>query len=400
MALHNVGQVKSAIQAILQGINLEKVGDLNGAIERGARTLVQQASVPEASGRDTITLYNGVRYYLAPETIFGGSLNLIRQQGDTANPLQYTYKVPVDVFSRTSAQLPNGYLVDFEYEKGVGLMGITSPIPLPKVVLSTMSDGDDWTATGSASTPVTDQVNYWDQPASIRFNLTGASTGAVATTLSSTIDLTSYQGVGVVFLAIETPSGTDLTNIQVRLGSTSTDYYATATETEGFLGAWQSDTWLLVAFDLSAVSTTGSPNIGAIDYIQVLMAHTATLSNFRLGGVWVSMPSLNEILYQSSAIFRTPAGALSQSITSDGDTIVLNDAAYTLFEYEAALAVALQQGGSLASNFIQSIRAILFGSGEDVGLYNRYRADNPSAVLRTLDSYYDSSWGSGYGNRW
>lgn len=399
MALHNVGQLKSSIQAILQGINLDKVGDLNGAIERAARTLVQQAAVPEASGRDAITLYDGVRYYLAPETIFGGSLNLIRKQGDNSNQLQYTYKLPVDKFSRTSGQLPNGYTVDFEYEKGVGLMGIKSPVPLPKVVLSTQNEASDVTAGGSAGTPVTDTVNYWQEPASIRFNLTGASTGTITQVIDST-DLSDMEGVGVAFLAIQTPSADDLTSIEVRIGSDSTGAtnYIAMTETEGFLGAWQADQWLLVAFELSAGTETGTVDYEAITYTQARITTGATINNFRIGGLWVSMPSINEILYQSSAIFRTSAGALSQSITSDGDTIVLNDAAYTLFEYESALTISLQQGGSLASALVQSIRALLYGSGDDVGLYNRYRADNPSAVLRTLDSYYET--GGNYGNRW
>jgi len=399
MALHNIGEYKSSLQAILQGINLDKVGDLNGAIERAARTLVQQASVPEASGKETITLYDGVRYYLAPTTIFGGALNLIRKQGDNQNPLQYTYKLPVDVFSRTTGQLPNGYMVDFEFDKGVGLMGVTSPTALPKVILSTQSDADDVTAGGSASTPITDQVNYWDQPASIRFNLTGASTGTITQTITAT-DLSSMEGVGVAFLAIQTPSATNLTSIELRIGSDSTGVtnYVSMTETEGFLGAWQANQWLLVAFDLASVTETGTVDFENITYTQVRITTGATLTNFRLGGLWVSMPSLNEILFQSSAIFRTPAGALSQSITSDGDTIILNDAAYTLFQYEGALTVALQQGGSLASALVQSMRALLYGSGDDPGLYNRYRADNPSAVLRTLDSYYDT--GSMRGRYW
>jgi len=68
--LHTVGELKAGVQGLLQNITLSKVVNLNGALERAARTVVQQADVPEASGMLPITLYNGVTYYEAPDLIF------------------------------------------------------------------------------------------------------------------------------------------------------------------------------------------------------------------------------------------------------------------------------------------------------------------------------------------
>lgn len=389
MALHTVGELKAGVQGLLQNITLSKVVNINGALERAARTVVQQADVPEASGMQPITLYDGVYYYEAPDILFGGAINLIRRQGEASNPLDYNYKVPVDTFTRTKQFLPNGYMIDVEYNNGTALLGISSPIPKPRIIIDPMNDTDGWTAAGSASGLVEDETVYYQQPASLRFTLTGSSTGTLTKTLTSPLDLTAYEGVGVVFLAVYTPSAADFTSATVRLGSDSSNYFETGPETEGFLGAWTANNWTLIALDLSTATETGTVDIENVEYVQVRLAHTATIVNFRVGYLWTSLPMPNEILFQSSAIFRTSAGVQTQNITGDGDTIILNDAAYTLLEYEAALNVAMQQGGDLASGQVQMFRGILYGSANDQGMYALYRADNPSAELRTVGSYYN-----------
>jgi len=389
MALHSVGELKAGVQGLLQNITLSKVINLNGALERAARTVVQQADVPEASGMQAITLYDGVDYYLAPDILFGGAINLIRRQGAASSPLDYNYKVPVDTFTRTKQFLPNGYMLDVEYKNGTAMLGIASPIPKPRIIIDPMNSTDGWIAAGSASSLVEDETVYYQQPASLRMTLTGSSTGTLTKTLTNALDLTAYEGVGVVFLAIYTPSATSFTSATVRLGSDSSNYFETGAETEGFLGAWIANDWTLIALDLSSATETGTVDIENVDYVQVRLAHTATIVNFRVGYLWTSLPMPNEILFQSSAIFRTPAGLQTQTISSDGDTIILNDAAYTLLEYEAALNVAMQQGGDLSSGQVQMFRGILYGSPNDQGMYNLYRGDNPSAELRTVGSYYN-----------
>jgi len=387
--LHTVGELKAGVQGLLQNINLSKVVNLNGALERAARTVVQQADVPEASGMQAITLYDGVDYYLAPDILFGGAINLIRRQGAASSPLDYNYKVPVDTFTRTKQFLPNGYMLDVEYKNGTAMLGIASPIPKPRIIIDPMNDTDGWVAAGSASGLVEDETVYYQQPASLRMTLSGSSTGTLTKTLDNALDLTAYEGVGVVFLAIYTPVAGDFTSATVRLGSDSSNYFETGAETEGFLGAWTANDWTLIALDLAGATETGTVDIENVDYVQVRLAHTATLVNFRVGYLWTSLPMPNEILFQSSAIFRTSAGVQTQTITGDGDTIILNDAAYTLLEYEAALNVAMQQGGDLSSGQVQMFRGILYGSANDQGMYNLYRGDNPSGQLRTVGSYYN-----------
>lgn len=400
MALRTVQQLKESVSGLLTGVNLNNITNLDTALSRAARYVAQKIDAPEAVGNEPIELYSGVYYYKAPEILFGTAVNLIRRQGNVNDIGQYSYKVPMDVFTRGKFNLPNGYMLDLEYKKGVGVIGISSVIPLPRVNFSPMSDGSDFTNDGTASAAITDQVNYFEQPSSIRFNLVGAGTGTQTTTFDA-VDISDYQGVGVVFLAVETPSIADLTDITIRLGSDATgaSNYLQITETEGFLGAWQANDWTLVAYDLAGATGSGTVNYSAIDYFQARITTTDTINNFRLGGCWVAMPSLNEIIYQTAALFKdSTTGALSQEITSDNNLIILNDAAFSILELECAKTISLQQAGGQYTDQVRGFDNILLDNNAQQGLYSRYTANNPSNQLRSLDSYYDV--GGRYPNRW
>ena len=394
--LKTVGQLKDDVSGLLSGLNLNNVKNLNGAIERASRTLLQKADVPEASGRQAYQLYDGVYDYPAPDSIFGGTFVDFRPQGDSRLYNDYVYKKPIELFDRTKTFNGLGYSITFENNKGVGMMRVAQSKTRERIILDTMSslsDSTNWVASGNASGLTTDETNYYQTPASLRFNLaTAGSQGILTKTKSSVSDLTTYEGVGVCFLSIYIPTTTTpITSIELRIGNDSSNYFS-VTNTEGFLGAWTNDEWLLTDFDLSGASETGTVDITKVDYMQVLVNYNGTaVSNFRVGGLWISLPSPHELIYQSAAIFSV-SGALSQKITNDNDDIILNANAYNLFEYECALTIAKQQGGGIASNLVETLNRDLYGtpnSKTDLGLYSLYRGDNPSEEIRTVGNYYN-----------
>lgn len=384
--MHTVSQLKDGVAALLSGINLNNISNLNPALERAARITIQQADIPEASGTQSIMLYNKVFDYPAPSGIFGGALTDIQPQGVSRTVNDFVYKQPIELFDRTKCLLPNGYQVTFQPTNGTPIMRIAQTRAPQAIILDPMNATTGWTASGVATGLTTDSTVYYQSPASLRFNLTGTGAGILTKTLANPIDLTTYEGVGVVFLAIYAPSVSALTNIQVKIGSDSSNY-SLVTATAAFLGAFQANEFALVAFDLANATNTGTPDFSAIQYVQVTENVTGAIANFRVGNLFIALPSPHNILYESSAIFSVN-GALSQTITTDNDIIILNDAAYTLYEHECALTIALQSGGKLSGPLVQFLRAILYGSGSDPGLYARYRGDNPSQELRTIGSYY------------
>ncbi len=397
MAFKIISQLRDSVAGILSGVDLNNVDDVNGCFERAVSTMLQKADVPEASGVQNITLYSGVFDYICNPKIFGTAINDIRPQGIRRNPNNAVFKIDQEDFDRTkSYYYPSGTRSTFQYKNGAPIIRITAPFPKAQVIIDPMNavgtSPNAWVAAGSASSLVADYTDYYQSPASLRFTLTGASAGTLTKTLQNPISMASYQGVGVAFLAIEIPTGataSNLTSISAKLGSSSTDYDSVS-ETEGFLGAWVSGEWLIVAFDFSAASTTGTPDWSAIDYVQITLNHAGTFTNFRLGGMWISLPSPAQILYQSAAIFL-PAATTTPlvAITALSDEVLLTDPAYNIYLHECALEVLQNTGASDSDAASAKILKKLNGNGStDIGLYAHYRGDNPSQEIRTTGSWY------------
>jgi hypothetical protein len=395
--MKQVSDLKTNVSAILTGIELDEVLDLYGSFERAVSTTIQKADVLEASGREPIMLYDGVTDYAGPETIFGGALIDIRPQGVERNAWDEPVKMPIVRFDQTKLVTPSGYKVTFEDRKGDLIMRIAQNYAQQKVQIDSMTDTDGWTLSGDGTGLALDRTVYYHQPGSLRFNLPAAGVDAIMTkTLDQTLDLSEYEGVGVAFLALYTPTPSAITAITLKIGSSPTDYYA-VTVTEGFLGAFYANDFQLVAFDLAGVTAAGTPDMSEVDYVQIEIDYTGTaVPNIRLGDLFIALPSPHEVLFYSAAVFvpETPADAAAQTdITADTDTLLFRDAAYNIYVQEAAREVAKNQGGDVSSALIASIDLVLEGNGEKkLGLYQQYRGDNPSEELRQVGSYYDSEY--------
>ncbi len=405
MALKTVADLKNSVAGLLSGIDLTNVDDLNGALERAASTMIQKADVPEASGIQNIILYSGVTDYLCDERIFGTAINDIRPQGISRNPNDFVLKLDQLDFDRTkNFWYPSGTQSTFQYQNGIPIIRIVAPFTTQQVRIDPMNSTTGWTASGTATNLMQDTTSFYQAPASLRFAL-ATGTGILTKTLTSPISMSSYEDVGVAFLAIEIPPGataTDLTSVSLKLGSDSGNYNSVSS-TQGFLGAWVSGQFLLVAFDFSAASETGTPNWSAIQYIQVSLLAGNTFVNFRVGDLFISLPSQAQILYQSAAIYLAVGSSqTTTTITDNTDTITLSDPAYNIYQFESAQAVLQNTGAGASDATTAKINQILHGVRArngvmiEAGLYDLYRGDNPSQELRTVGTYYGNE--SGYGS--
>lgn len=384
--MYTVANVKNSASGILTGLNLANVDDLNGKLERAARTLVQKADIVEATGRQVVNIYDRVWDNLAPSTIFGGCVYDFRPQATDRSEADYVYKQYIEQFDRTKLTLPNGVQLTFESNKGIGLLRAASARATARAVLDPMSSTSGWTASGSASALTQDNIDYYEAPASLRMLLTGASTGILTKTIAAG-DMSAYKGVGVIFLSIKIPSSastaTLLSSLSMKLGSSSTAY-TTVTTTTGYLGSWTLGEWLIVALDLATGTDTLTPSYTNITYLQLSFITTGTITNFRVGGIWAALATPYTLIFGSSAIFLASGANPSLTITTDSDQIMLNDASYNLYIWECAKEIAIGQGGTMSSGMNKTISDRL-----DNELYPMYKADNPSQELRTVGNWYD-----------
>lgn len=400
--LKTVSEYRDQVSAILSGLNLNSVTDLNGTIERAARTLVQKADIPEASGTQNVVLYSGVYDYECNPNIFGTAIVDIRPQGISRPAWETTTKTTQQQFDRLKGYATRNISSTFEYLNGVPIIRIKAPLPNQNATIDAMTSIGNWVASGTATGLTVDNTVYYQSPASLRFSLATGS-GILTETIQSPIDLSYNEGVGVAFLALYVPSNaSNITSISLKLGSDSSNY-SSVTVTEPFIGDFTDNFWQLVAFDFSGATNTGTPNWSAIDYVQITMVVAGNIVNVRLGDLFISLPNPSQILYQSAAIFL-PASSTTAitTITSNTDTIILNNPAYNIFLYEGALAILENTSGGMGDPMYERLTRKLNGDGTDknLGLYALFRGDNPSEELRTTNSWYDTNNGgsSNYGN--
>lgn len=394
MARQTVANLKNSVSGQLQGLNLNNVKSLNLALERTARQTSALLDIPETTYQQGITLYDGVTDYTAPTTMFGTSVVDLRPQGTTRYAGDTVQKMPGDQFDREKGYISTSTELTIEYNNGTGVIRIVSPYPTSRIELDPMTQTTGWTASGSASALTTDSTVIWQSPSSLRFTLTGASTGTLSKTISST-DLTSYVGVGVAFVAFRVTTAANLTSITLKIGSDSSDYYS-VTATSGFTSAFADAQLMLAKFDLATASKTGSPNLTKTTYVELDLVTSGTEANAWVGDLWISLPYPATLLYKNCAIYL-PAGATTpqSTITADTDTIIFTDEAYAIYEIQCAIGVAEQQGGTLASGVIAGLKEKINGVRGyrgvlvQLGLLDIYRANNPSDRLRDVGSYYD-----------
>lgn len=390
-----VSNLRDSVSGMLQGLNLNNVKNLNTAFERTARQVCVKLDIPEATLRSNLTLYDGVVDYLAPTTMFASAIVDIRPQGNERDWSADVQKMSMQEFDRKKGwNAETGYRATVEYDKGTGLLRVVSGVPTARIELDSLSATTGWTASGTASSLVADSTVIWQAPSSLRFNV-GVGTGILTKTTIPSTDLTSYLSVGVAFLAFRVPTASSLTSIELRIGSSASAYY-TVTVTTGFIRAFADATWMLASFDLSTATTVGSPDITKITYAQIKMVASVAITNAYVGDLWISLPSPQTLIYQTSAIFLPSGSSTPQNtITTTADQILLNDAALAIYEVECAIEIAQQQGGTLASGVIQTLDQKLNGVRGyrgiliQAGLLDLYRADNPSNELRTVGSYYE-----------
>ena len=335
--MYTVSQYKDSVAGILSGINLLKVADLNGAIERAARTLVQKADIPEASNIQNITLYSGVFNYPCDTRIFGTAITDIRPQGNTRAPWNTTTKTYGEQFDRYKTLYPSGTSSTFEYDNGVPIIRIQTPQTIPQVMLNTCQSITGWVDSGTISNFTTSNAIYYQNNAALRFSI-GTGSGSLVNTPNSPILLDNYENVGVAFLSLQVPSDSaNITNIKLRIGSDSSNY-SEVTVTSPFIGAFKDNLWQLIAFDFANSTNTGTPDWNNINYVDVIFTVSGNISSVYMGTLFISLPSPAQILFQTAAIFLPEdSTAPVNYITNNNDTIILNDAAYNIFLYEGAL---------------------------------------------------------------
>lgn len=185
----------------------------------------------------------------------------------------------------------------------------------PKQVSAQLHDCDSltangtWTASGDASNLTIDDVIYEEGSGSLNFDTTAGTSLIITNPSLASKNYTTLQNKSYLTLKVWLPTITNFTSIEVRWGSDASNYWS-KTETAP---AGNRDLKVgknLFAFRWGDATQTGSPDVTAIDYLQIRITYASAVTDtdFRIDDIRIGKEVEMELDYYSLAMVRDTAG--------------------------------------------------------------------------------------------
>lgn len=235
--------------------------------------------------------------------------------------------IPVEQFLRDPR---NGDIAvgDFNGQRVLYIQSETTDESTVVDPLSAIGSGE-WTAFGDATNLELNTDDYIKEGTSIEFDISAAAgtTAGITKTLAATesLDLSEYLlKPASIFTYARITSATGVTNYKLRIGTTSGAYYEFTVTTKNDGTAFSAG-WNLLRFDLSAPTTTGSPDAEDIAYIALYMTKATSKvseSGYMFNWLEAKKGKYADVLYYTKYGWQTAAGSYIENSTLDTDLLV------------------------------------------------------------------------------
>lgn len=323
--------------------------------------------------------------------------------------IQQVNRLPKDIYNQAYNQAfdvakQNIYnaqdMFTMNFNSGNKSIRINAPFLNPPVSLnqtdSTTSNGT-WSAGGTASNLQVNNTNFVHGNGSLQFDIT-TGVGYLENSSMSPINLSNVLNQSSLFINTYLQDGSDTTSIELRWGSSSSDYYA-LTVTENQQGVDFINGWNVEQFIWRNATVVGSPDSSDITYLRITLTVTANQFGCLLSGVDSILGSFLAYEYYSKYLFRdSSTGVFQENVTDDSNIINLDTESYNLLFYIVAYFCFQQQQGADATLYDGQFS----WNGYQQALA-RYKAMYKSEVQKPQTTYYaqpNKSYGRFIGGGW
>jgi len=383
---YSIQDCKNDLTGILHQTQLNQITNIDGVIDRAARKLLLDVDPQETKRTLEFVnpIFNSVNQYPIADDVKGNKIIDIFPQ---------VQRLPRDVWSQAYNQafnvakqniftLQNMFTMNFN--TGLKTILINAPFLNNPVIIDqieAIQQNGTWATGGTATGLVVNNSNFVQGAGSLQFNTTVGAAYLENSTLTP-IDLSEVVNQASFFTNVYVPTGTSLTSVNLRIGSSSTDYY-TATVTLNQAGNAFVNGWNLCQFVWSSMTTTGSPNSAALDYARITLNVTGTLTGCLINGLDSILGTILSYEYYSKYLFRdATTGAFQEKVTDDSNLINLDTESYNLlFNLVAYYALQQQQG-------IDSGYDATYFKNEYEDALKKYRGMYLSEVQKPQTTYY------------
>lgn len=367
---YNISQLKVDLTGVLHGTTINQIQAVNNLIYRAAREVLLDADPQETKRTLQFTnpIFNSVYDYpIAPDVKGNALVDIFPQVMRLPSDIwSQAYNQAFDVTKSNIFTLKNMFTMNFN--TGIKTVRINAPLLNPPIIINNADNTNDngtWTTGGTASNLTVNNTNFVQGGGSLQFNVTTGA-GWVENSTMSAVNLQANLNQASQFVNTYVPTGANLTSVELRWGSSSSNYYTvTVTQTQE-LTAFQNG-WNLDQFIWQGATVVGAPDVTKINYVRVTLNVTANMTACKVNGVNSTLGTILNYEYYSKYMFRDAiTGAFQETVTDDSNLINLDTESYNLLFYKVAeLAVQQQQGLDATfydgSKFDQKYAATLAG---------------------------------------
>lgn len=383
---YSISTLLSDITTVVHGTTINKIPNPYGLINRAARSILLDVDPKETQRITSIgQVFNEVYDYNCPVDLKGDRLVDLRPQAP---------RYPSDVYFQTYAQTFDAQKtqqlnkrVYTQWNTGVKSLRIEAPTLTAPVVITDTSTVEGWSATLGADNISLNTTNNVAGGGAIVFDLlAGHSSGYIENSTITALDLTAHLNISTLFLWVYMPSGVSISSVDLRWGSSLTDYWTTSTS-QTQEGTSFVDGWNLLAFPWQNAPFIGSPNAQFISYVRVTPSYNSKLqTGVQINNLTSNLGFFFDLQYYSKFLFRDPNTNVFQETvndSADNDKIInLDTESYNLLFNKMAFFVAQSLQGADAQYDAD------YWQTEYKNALAMYKAANPSESSKKAESYY------------
>lgn len=349
MSEYSVQTLLGELEGMLHGTTNNQIANINGVINRAARQVLLDVDPQETKRTLEFVnpIFNSVFDYPIAADVKGNKLIDIFPQ---------VQRIPRDVWTQQYNQAfdvakQNIYsqsdMFTLNFNTGLKTIRINAPFlnaPVTINQIEAVTTNGTWVVGGTASNLAINNSNYVQGSGSLQFD-TAIGAAYLENSTMTAIDLSSVEDQSYLFAWVYIPTGTSLTSVNIRWGSSASNYWSsTVTQNQqsvGFVNGWN-----LCQFIWSTASTVGSPNSAAINYARVTLNTTVDMTGCLINGLDSILGTILSYEYYSKYMFRdVTTGAFQETVTDNSNLINLDTESFNLMVYKVAeLAVQQQQG--------------------------------------------------------
>ncbi len=383
---YSVQDAKTDLTGVLHGTTVNQIQNLDGVFNRAARRLLLDVD-PQETKRTlefVAPIFNSVFDYPIAPDVKGNKIIDIRPQ---------VRRLPGDIWTQAYNQafdiaksnvFVSANMFTMNFNTGLKTIRVNAPYLNPPVVVSQADDATNngtWTAGGTASNLTTNNTNFVQGAGSLQFDVTAGAAWVENSTLAG-VDLSNVENQASLFESVYIPTGTSLTSVELRWGSSTGDYWS-KTVTQNQQGTAFVNGWNLCQNIWSTATTVGTPDASSVTYVRVTLNVTATMTACLVNGIDSILGSILEYEYYSKYLFRDAStGAFQETVTDDSNLINLDTESYNLFFNLVAFFAAQQQQG------VDAAGDVTFFQNEYQKGLTRYMAMYKAENQKPQGSYY------------